>query len=113
MERHSIVAERFAATQSWLEATPGDRYAIQFMAVKASDLARLERFLASASRRLSREQFHVYGVKIDGVQHYRAAYGLYPSVAQVLAALRELPPELKVQNPFHRSVERMRSLNTQ
>ncbi|MBI4291394.1 MAG: AAA family ATPase [Betaproteobacteria bacterium] len=113
MERHGIVAERFAATQSWLDTSPGNHYSIQFMAVRASELARLERFLAGASKRLSREEFRVYGVKIDGVQHYRAAYGLYPGVAQAAAAIRELPPELKVHHPFHRSVERMRSQNIQ
>ena len=113
MERHGLVAERFAATQAWLDATPGNQYSIQFMVVKASELARLERFLAGASKVLSRGEFHVYSVKINGVQHYRAAYGLYPSVAATLVAMRELPPELKVHNPYHRSVERMRSQNRQ
>jgi len=113
IRRERVVAERFAATQDWLNSTPGNRYSIQLMTVRASELARLERFLAAASKVLPREDFHVYGVKIDGMQYYRAAYGLYPSVAEARVAMRGLPPELKVYRPYHRSVERMRSQNMQ
>lgn len=113
MQRERIVAERFAATQEWLKTTPGNRYSIQLVTVRANELALLERFLAGALKVLPREEFHVYGVKINGVQYYRAAYGLYPSVAETLVAMRELAPVLKVQNPYHRSVERMRSQNRQ
>ncbi len=108
-----IVAEHFAATQEWLKTSPGNRYSIQLVTVRANELARLERFLAGALKVLPREEFHVYGVKIDGVQYYRAAYGLYPSVAETLVAMRELAPVVKVNNPYHRSVERMRSQNRQ
>ena len=108
-----IVGERLAATQDWLEKTPAGHYSIQLMTVRSADLARLERFLLRASKILPREDFHVYKVKINETQNYRAAYGLYPSAADARAAMRELPSLLKGERLFYRSVERMRSQNRQ
>ena len=48
------------------------------------------RILAQRFHLAPRENFHVYSVKIDGVQCYRAAYGLYPDLAQTLT-VRQLP----------------------
>ena len=59
-----------------------------------------------------RELF-VYSVKIDGEQHYRVAYGSFPSAAKALEAMRGLPQLLAAYQPFTRSVERMRSQNRQ
>jgi septal ring-binding cell division protein DamX len=111
--RVDLAQERYAATQEWLKTAPGDYYAIQVLTVKDSELARLEGFLLKASKRVPREDFRVYRVKIDGVQCYRAAYGLYPNLEETLAAMRELPPLLAAQKPYYRSVERMRSQNRQ
>jgi septal ring-binding cell division protein DamX len=108
-----LVQERLLATQDWLKQAPDDHYAIQLLTVKESDLGRLETFLRKATAELGNQPFHVYRVKIDGVQHYRAAYGMYPDVSSVRAAMKELPPLLRAQNPYHRSVERMRSQNRQ
>ena len=112
-ERANLAQERYAATQEWLKTAPGDYYAIQLLTVKDSELARLEGFLLRASKIVPREDFRVYRVKIDGVQCYRAAYGLYPNLEETLAAMRELPPLLAAQKPYYRSVERMRSQNRQ
>jgi len=112
-QRGPIAKERFAATQDWLSTSPAKAYAIQLMTVKAAELDRLEDFLAGASSQVPVQDLHVYSVKIDGVQCYRAAYGLYPTLAEVLAAMKRLPPSLAAQKPYHRSVERMRSQNRQ
>jgi type II secretory pathway predicted ATPase ExeA len=111
--RGDAVKQRFAATQAWLNTAPGDHYAIQLITVRASELDRLEDFLLKASKVVSLSDMYVYSVKIDGVQCYRAAYGLYPGLPEVLAAMRGLPLLLLAQKPYHRSVERMRSQNRQ
>jgi MSHA biogenesis protein MshM len=111
--RGNIAKQRFAATQAWLNAVPGDHYAIQLVTIRASELDRLEDFLLKASNVVSIEDIHVYSVKIDGAQCYRAAYGLYPGLSEVLAAMRGLPPLLLAQKPYPRSVGRMRSQNSQ
>ena len=111
--RGTLTRERFAATQEWLKTTPGDFYSIQLLTAKDSELARLEGFLLKAFEIAPRDNFRVYSVKIDGVQCYRAAYGLYPNLEATRAAVRELPPLLAAQKPYYRSVERMRSQNRQ
>ena len=106
-----LVRARFAATQDWLKATPGSRYSIQLVTVNSTQLAQLEDFLLKASKVIPSEELLVYGVKIDGEQHYRAAYGSYATAADALAAIRELPTWITEQQPYCRSVERMRSQN--
>ncbi|MSQ72059.1 MAG: AAA family ATPase [Betaproteobacteria bacterium] len=111
--RGKIVQERFAVTQGWLKSAPGDHYAVQLLTVRDSKIGLLEDFLRRASTSASLDDFHVYSVKINGSQYYRLTYGLYPSSNDSLAAMRDLPISVKGQNPFHRSVERMRSQNRQ
>ena len=108
-----FVQERFLATQAWLAQAPKGHYAIQLFTVKDAEVGRLEKFLRRAAEHVSEAELRVYSVKIDGVQHYRAAYGSYSDVPTVLTAMSELPPLLKAQKPYPRSVEKMRSQNRQ
>jgi septal ring-binding cell division protein DamX len=108
-----MTQERFEATQEWLKSAPGNHYAVQLLTVKATDPKRMEDFLVRAAKLVSLEDLHVYSVKIDGQQHYRAALGSYPSTSDIQSIIKELPPLFKTQNPYQRSVDRMRSQNRQ
>jgi septal ring-binding cell division protein DamX len=108
-----LATARFEATQAWLRNTPGDWYAIQLATVNAAKLPQLEDFLRKASAALPAGELLVYSVKIDGQQHYRVAYGSYPSAAKALEAMKSLPQLLAAYQPYTRSVERMRSQNRQ
>jgi MSHA biogenesis protein MshM len=108
-----LARQRFEATQEWLRSTPGDRYAIQLATVSSTQLAQLEDFLRKASATLPSDELLVYSVKIDGHQHYRVAYGSFPSAAKALEAMKGLPQPLDAYQPYPRSVERMRSQNRQ
>jgi septal ring-binding cell division protein DamX len=105
--------ERLAVTQKLLEATPGDRQAIQLVTVDADNTAGLENFLLRASKLVSADGLLVYSVKFGGRQHYRVAYGNYPDAKEALAAVNGLPAALRAQGPYPRSFERMRSQNRQ
>ncbi len=111
--RGQFTRERFAATQEWLKVAPGYHYAIQLVTVNSSELGRLEDFLHNAAKVVPAEELLVYSVKINGQQHYRAAYGSYPSVADAQAAMNGLPPQFAPLRPYYRSVERIRSQNRQ
>jgi len=105
---------RFAATQEWLKSAPGDRYSIQLLTAGTHDVRRIEELLArTAGRNLNLSDFYVYGVKIDDEQHYRLAYGLYPTLAEVTQGIKDLPPVYLQFGPYYRSVGRMRSQNHQ
>ncbi len=109
-----LTRERFAATQQWLPSAAGDQYAIQLLTVTYKDVRRIEDLLIRVpSRKLKIEDFYVYSVKINDIQHYRIAYGLYASAEEANKAMRDLPAAYKAFTPFQRSVERMRSQNRQ
>jgi type II secretory pathway predicted ATPase ExeA len=109
-----LTRERFAATQKWLPSAPGEQIAIQLLTVTNKDVQRIEDVLIRVpSRKLKIEDFYVYSVKINDIQHYRLAYGSYASPEDATKAMRGLPPPYKAFNPFQRSVERMRSQNRQ
>jgi len=105
---------RFAATQEWLKSAPGDQYSIQLLTTATHEVRRIEELLARADgRNLKQSDFYVYGVKINDRQHYRLAYGLYPTLAEVTQGIKDLPPAYLQLGPYYRSVERMRSQNHQ
>ena len=109
-----LTRERFVATQEWLKSAPGDQYSIQLLTTGTRDLHRIEEFLARApGRNLKLSDFYVYGVKIDDQQHYRLAYGLYPTLTDANQGIKSLPPAYRQFAPYQRSVERMRSQNRQ
>ena len=109
-----LTRERFSATQEWLKSAPGDRYSIQLLTAGTRDLRRIEELLArAAGRNLNLSDFYVYSVKIDDQQHYRLAYGLYPTLAEANQGIKDLPPVYRQFAPYQRSVERMRSQNRQ
>jgi len=111
--RGEVARQRFDAAQAWLRDTPGDRYAIQLATVSEQELTQLEDFLRKAGTALPGDELFVYSVKIDGQQHYRVAYGSFPSMSEALDAIKGLPPLLAAYEPYPRSVERMRSQNRQ
>jgi len=109
-----LTRARFTATQQWLPSAPGNQYSIQILTVGNKDIHRIEDLLARVPvRQLEIEDFYVYSVKIDDLQHYRVAYGLYPTIDAANKAIRELPATYRSFSPFQRSVERMRSQNRQ
>jgi DamX protein len=109
-----LTRERFAATQEWLKSAPADQYSIQLLTAGIHDLRRIEELLARATaRNLKLSDFYVYGVKINDQQHYRLAYGLYPTLADSNQGIKDLPAVYRQFAPFQRSVERMRSQNRQ
>jgi DamX protein len=109
-----LTRQRFSATQEWLKTAPGDHYSIQLLTAGSRDLQRIEDVLARASaRNLNLPDFHVYGVMINDQQHYRVAYGLYPTLLEVNQGIKSIPPDFRQFGPFYRSVERMRSQNRQ
>ena len=112
-ERGKLARERFEATQDWLPNAPGNRYAIQLVTVSFEQVGLLEDFLLKASKMIQTDELYIYSVKINGQQHYRAAYGSYATQAEALAAINELPAPFSAYHPYYRSVERMRSQNRQ
>jgi type II secretory pathway predicted ATPase ExeA/septal ring-binding cell division protein DamX len=108
-----LAMQVFSATQAWLKSAPKDGYSLQLITVRASEIAKMEKFLQRAAKVVPVDELHLYSVKIDGVQHYRAAFGLYRDNRELSNAINDLPDALRSQNPYKRSIERMQSQNRQ
>jgi type II secretory pathway predicted ATPase ExeA/septal ring-binding cell division protein DamX len=108
-----LALDRFAATQAWLGAAPGDHYSIQLATMSEAETEDLERLLRQAAELLNPDELYVYGVKINGRQHYRAAYGDFPSADAAAKAIDDLPATLRSRRPYQRSVDAMRAQNLQ
>lgn len=105
--------DRFAATQRWLAAAPPDHYSIQLATISQGELADLERLLRQAAELVNPDELYVFGLKINGQQYYRAAYGDFPSADAAARAIDDLPATLRSRRPYQRSVESMRAQNLQ
>ena len=109
-----LTRARFGAAQEWLSSAPPGHYSIQLLTAGTQDLRRIEDLLErAAGRNLELSDFHVYGVRINDQQHYRLAYGLYPTLAEASQGIKDLPPVYLQFGPYYRSVARMRSQNQQ
>jgi len=109
-----LTRERFAATQEWLKTAPGNQYSIQLLTAGRNDLPHIEELLVrAAGRNLKLSDFYVYGVKINDRQHYRLAYGLFPTLTDASQGIKGLPAVYRQFAPYQRSAERMRSQNRQ
>jgi septal ring-binding cell division protein DamX len=73
----------------------------------------LERLLRQAAELVNPDELYVYGVKINGQQYYRAAYGVFPTADAAAKAIEELPASLRSRRPYQRSVDSMRAQNLQ
>jgi type II secretory pathway predicted ATPase ExeA/septal ring-binding cell division protein DamX len=108
-----LAQERFVATQAWLASAPGSHYSIQLATMSQAEVADLERLLRQAAELVNPEELYVYGVKINGQQYYRAAYGQFPTAEAAGKAIEELPATMRSRRPYQRSVEAMRAQNLQ
>ena len=108
-----LAQRRFAATQEWLKIAPSRYYAIELLTVSAANVDVLEDLLVQVSRVLSIDRAHVYSLKVEGRQYYALAYGSYPSVADTITAMGQLPETFKARTPYPRSFALMRTQNQQ
>jgi len=108
-----LTLARLLYTREWLEKAPPGHHSVQLLTTKVEDAKKIEYFLQRAAKVVNIDDLYIYSVKIDGHQHYRVAYGQFPSISELKAAIETLPQLLKSQNPYPRSIERMRSQNRQ
>jgi septal ring-binding cell division protein DamX len=108
-----VSLDRFNATQAWLAGAPGAHWSIQLATMSQAEAGDLERLLRQAAELVNPDELYVYGVKINGQQYYRAAYGVFPSAEAAARAIDELPASLRSRRPYQRSVESMRAQNLQ
>lgn len=100
--------QRIAATRAWIESSPADRHFIQLLATDAGKHGDIENFLANLPASLDQAQLRVYRSNLSGRDRIGVIYGEYPSREAAARALQTLPTELRVGQPYVRSVGKLR-----
>jgi MSHA biogenesis protein MshM len=103
-----LTAERLAASEAWARQTPGNHYFIQLLNVEVSAAREVEAFLAAHGNHLDVQQLRVYRSGLSGQDRIGVIYGDYPNREQAGAAISELSAELRMTQPYVRSVAKLR-----
>lgn len=104
-----LTQERLEAGRAWLAQLPDDGWFIQLFASDASrhgDVETLLRRMSSSG--IDMGKVHVYYSGLSGKPRYGITYGNYPSYGAAAAALRELPPLVRINRPYPRQASRLR-----
>lgn len=100
---------RLAATQAWLAKASPATLGIHIELLGDLDPARLENYLTNLAKVIDIEQVFVYRTRAGGKPAYSVIYGSYATRSAANAALEKLPPKLRAQGPYLRSVQGMRA----
>ncbi len=104
-----LTLQRLEATRKWLDSAGDSRWFIQLLSTDAGSVGHLENFLNTAGRLVESDELRVYSVEFGGVRRMGVIYGEYPTRAEAISALGNLPPALKLYGPYPRQVKRLRS----
>lgn len=102
-----MVAQRLAATETWLATQSPATSSIQLMV--SNDPRQLRHHLRKISHEIEMEQIFVYRSKVNGQPAWTVLYGGFPDRAKTAAALDALPDSLKVYRPYLRTVQGVRA----
>ena len=102
------LAERIAATDTWLSITPTTHYFIQLLSTDGDNERDVEAFLETQSATLDPQQLRVYRSRLSGRDRLGVIYGDYPSYAAALAELKKVNISTGGGTPYVRSVSKLR-----
>jgi septal ring-binding cell division protein DamX len=94
--------------QTWLAATPNNRWFLQLFAVDAGNAISVENYLHRLTMTQDSEKIHAYLSSLSGTMRYGVIYGDYQDRAAALAAVEELPSWVQDTKPYARQVKRLR-----
>lgn len=102
-----LLAERLAATSTWLRTAEPDRVTIQLMGSRSED--QLDRQLRSLSRQVNADRLFVIRTRAADRPLLTVFYGDFASRSEAQAALAALPEALRAFSPHFRTVQGIRN----
>ena len=102
-----LTREHLGRFESWLKATPGEHYFIQLLATDAGSTVEIENFLARAGKLLDPQHLRAYRSALSGRDRVGVIYGDYPTRQAATIALRTLPQEIRMAQPYPRQVAKL------
>jgi len=104
-----LTQERIEAGQLWLQQASNARWFVQVLDTDASRHAEVEALLRNLSaNNIDLTGVHAYYSELSGKPRYGVIYGDFASREAATAAIRDLPKQLRVNQPYPRQVARLR-----
>jgi type II secretory pathway predicted ATPase ExeA len=102
-----VVARRMAATDQWLDAQAMSTFSIQLAGAGNEEV--LRDYFKIISKYLEIEEVFVYRTMANRKPSLSVLYGTFKTRSEVLRVLDSLPPELKANNPYYRTIQGIRA----
>ena len=97
-----LLRRRIAATNNWLTNQAPSTVSIQLMGVPEGP--ELKNDLELLSQKIELDEIYVYRTQVSGQPYLSVLYGSFDNRADALAALKELPEEIRRNKPQLRTV---------
>ncbi len=97
---------RLSATHEWLATASGNLLSIQVLG--SNDLGLLRKYLDQLQKSVEPEKIFVYRTRTSSGPSVTLLYGTFSSRTEALKALDALPPELRINRPYIRTVDGIR-----
>jgi len=101
------VSQRLQASQDWLRET-GEGLTIQLLLSDDDNLAKIEKLLTKQSYKELLPTIYLARSEIGGRSRWNVLYGTFDSKSKALAAIADLPDEMRRHQPFLRSISALR-----
>jgi septal ring-binding cell division protein DamX len=108
VEHNSLLKQRLAYTERWLQLVNDDQYSIQLFLASTSDADAVERFLQALPETLDFEKIYIYETRINGSTMYSVLYNNYASRQTAQTKIENLPADLQASKPYLRRVGALR-----
>ncbi len=102
-----ILEQRLRATEQWLEEQSGTTYSIQLLGAGNPQL--LRDYFKTIAKYLEIEKVYVYRTMANQRPSLTVLYGNFTNRAEVNRTLESLPDEMKINRPYYRTIQGVRS----
>jgi len=102
-----LLEQRLLATERWLDEAKGGTYSIQLLG--SNDPALLRNYFETLSKYIEIEKVFVYRTLANQQPSLTVMFGAFDRRADAVKSLEALPDELKINRPYIRTVQGIRS----
>ncbi|MGQ0577345.1 MAG: AAA family ATPase [Betaproteobacteria bacterium] len=102
-----ILEQRLRATEQWLEEQSGTTYSIQLLGAGNPEL--LRDYFKTIDKYVEIEKVYVYRTIANQRPSLTVLYGNFTNRAEVNRTLESLPDELKINRPYYRTIQGVRT----
>jgi MSHA biogenesis protein MshM len=102
-----LLEQRLLATSAWLETQTGGNLSIQLLGSNDAEL--LREYFKTIAKYLEIEKVYVYRTVANKRPSFTVLYGTFASQNEVNRVLESLPPEMRVNRPYTRTIQGIRA----